>query len=106
MKKLIVIIILLFAGPYIWAQQGGKKPEQIVVYTCVMHPEVQMSKPGNCPECGMKLVKESPKASPPTNHSDHDSTQMPMKDSSKINNMNTMYMGDNSTLTENIKTAK
>ena len=26
------------------------------VYTCAMHPEVRMSKPGNCPKCGMKLV--------------------------------------------------
>ncbi len=43
-------------SPFIWAQQGSKKQEQTVVYTCVMHPEVQMSKPGNCPTCGMKLV--------------------------------------------------
>lgn len=25
-------------------------------YTCPMHPEVQMDKPGSCPKCGMKLV--------------------------------------------------
>ena len=25
-------------------------------YTCVMHPEVVMDHPGNCPKCGMKLV--------------------------------------------------
>lgn len=27
-----------------------------------MHPEIHASKPGNCPKCGMKLVKEKPKA--------------------------------------------
>jgi hypothetical protein len=27
-----------------------------VIYTCVMHPEVQSDKPGRCPICGMKLV--------------------------------------------------
>ena len=26
------------------------------VYTCTMHPEVHSDKPGDCPECGMKLV--------------------------------------------------
>lgn len=26
------------------------------VYTCPMHPEIEQSKPGRCPKCGMKLV--------------------------------------------------
>ena len=26
------------------------------VYTCLMHPEVRLNHPGNCPKCGMKLV--------------------------------------------------
>jgi hypothetical protein len=26
-------------------------------YTCTMHPEVVMDKPGKCPKCGMTLVK-------------------------------------------------
>ncbi len=28
------------------------------IYTCPMHPEVQSSQPGNCPKCGMALVKK------------------------------------------------
>jgi Heavy metal binding domain len=28
------------------------------IYTCPMHPEVQETKPGNCPICGMTLVKK------------------------------------------------
>ncbi len=31
---------------------------QAVTYTCPMHPEIHAAKPGNCPKCGMKLVKE------------------------------------------------
>ena len=33
------------------------KPVEKVVYTCTMHPEVRSDKPGDCPKCGMKLVK-------------------------------------------------
>lgn len=28
------------------------------IYSCPMHPEVQQSKPGKCPKCGMTLVKK------------------------------------------------
>ena len=27
-------------------------------YTCSMHPEVQSGKPGDCPKCGMALIKK------------------------------------------------
>ncbi len=33
-------------------QQVSKK------YTCSMHPEVVMDKPGKCPKCGMALVEK------------------------------------------------
>ena len=29
-----------------------------MVYTCPMHPEVILDKPGKCPKCGMNLVKK------------------------------------------------
>lgn len=31
------------------------------VYTCPMHPEVNSDKEGNCPKCGMFLVKKEEK---------------------------------------------
>lgn len=41
-----------------------KKPVQgeKTLYTCVMHPEVISDKPGNCPKCGMELVKKEGKS--------------------------------------------
>lgn len=32
------------------------KTGEKVIYTCTMHPEVQVDKPGKCPKCGMELV--------------------------------------------------
>ncbi|HLN53113.1 MAG TPA: heavy metal-binding domain-containing protein [Lentimicrobium sp.] len=29
-----------------------------VIYTCPMHPEVTSDAPGQCPKCGMDLVKK------------------------------------------------
>lgn len=29
-----------------------------VFYTCSMHPEVKMDKPGKCPKCGMVLIEK------------------------------------------------
>ena len=29
-----------------------------VIWTCPMHPQIQMDKPGKCPICGMDLVKK------------------------------------------------
>src|ERR1700751_4614126 len=40
-------------------------------YTCLMHPEIVMDHPGNCPKCGMKLVpiKESKHSTPNSDES-------------------------------------
>jgi hypothetical protein len=32
--------------------------EAKMIYTCPMHPEITSDKPGNCPKCGMALVKK------------------------------------------------
>jgi CopA family copper-resistance protein len=48
------------------AQKPSNQQTKKVIYTCVMHPEVQMSKPGKCPKCGMTLVKKTIKTTAPT----------------------------------------
>ena len=45
-----------------------KTPQQAAgdgAYTCPMHPEVKSDQPGECPNCGMDLVRKK------TSHSDH-----------------------------------
>lgn len=36
--------------------------QQPVIYTCVMHPQIQKTGPGKCPICGMALVKQKTKS--------------------------------------------
>ena len=31
--------------------------QQKTTYTCTMHPDVKLDKPGTCPKCGMDLVE-------------------------------------------------
>ncbi|HEY8658496.1 MAG TPA: vitamin K epoxide reductase family protein [Hanamia sp.] len=45
--------------------QNTKQPHKegsATSYTCPMHPEVVSDKPGNCPKCGMALVKKEGQA--------------------------------------------
>ncbi len=93
-------------------------PTQPVTYTCPMHPQIHATKPGNCPICGMKLIKEKPKliVQPSTNKPDSstkmdnmgdmkkDTMKMPVK--KEPEKMDDMSMGDDNDLQINIKKAK
>lgn len=37
---------------------NGDKGQFKMVFTCSMHPEVQMDKPGKCPKCSMDLIRK------------------------------------------------
>lgn len=56
-------VMLMFIQIMILATVSAQSTK--VIYTCVMHPEVQMSKPGNCPKCGMTLIKKTLKVAAP-----------------------------------------
>ncbi|WP_140487165.1 efflux RND transporter periplasmic adaptor subunit [Flavobacterium sp. GSA192] len=53
--SIIGIAIYLFT---IKSKNHSEMEHQNEVYTCSMHPEIIRDKPGNCPICGMTLVKK------------------------------------------------
>lgn len=73
-KTIMAIAILLAATSVTFAQDSthkktghSHKMASSAKYTCTMHPEVVMDKPGKCPKCGMALVKmKNKKAAKPT----------------------------------------
>ncbi|MFZ2492548.1 MAG: efflux RND transporter periplasmic adaptor subunit [Thermoanaerobaculia bacterium] len=72
-KKLIIgvavvaIVVAAIAGSLYFrdrnteqpASSADKKEQAKDVYYCPMHPSVQSDEPGNCPICGMSLVKRT-----------------------------------------------
>ena len=56
----VVISIIGFAIYFLATKQDNhsETEHQNEVYTCSMHPEIIRDKPGNCPICGMALVKK------------------------------------------------
>jgi hypothetical protein len=74
-KHILILISAITLGASVAVAQGHEHEQTKQKYTCVMHPEVVMDHPGNCPKCGMKLgpLKEE-KPKPPAkidNHSMH-----------------------------------
>ena len=54
MRKAIFIFFIALLPSLLLAQP--------VSYTCPMHPEIHLPKPGKCPICGMNLIKEKTRA--------------------------------------------
>ena len=105
MKKIILITAWLTACSLASAQdmkgmdmkKKETKQEQSATYTCPMHPEIHSTKPGNCPKCGMKLVKEKPKAVTKPAAPEPKEMTRPKDSSKNMDNMGEMKMDDNST---------
>lgn len=73
-KKILIVLAAVVAagagGGWWYAQSMAPHKHQPVkmtdeqgkvYYTCPMHPQVKQDQPGNCPICGMKLVKREDK---------------------------------------------
>jgi hypothetical protein len=61
-RVLTILIISFLVAPLI-SDRTSSGYQETTVYSCSMHPEVQSSKPGKCPKCGMKLVAQKPSSS-------------------------------------------
>ena len=59
MKKLLSLIFAF--SIFSLAEANVLQQSKLITYTCVMHPEIHVNKPGNCPKCGMTLIKEKTK---------------------------------------------
>lgn len=61
MKRLLLIIVILFSASLIFTACGNNKQSadlaQNEIYSCNMHPQVLREKPGQCPICNMDLEK-------------------------------------------------
>src|SRR3990167_11095946 len=67
-----------------------KESSTVKVYTCPMHPEVKLAKPGRCPKCGMNLELSKGKSE---NHSEHKMTEHKMKPVSEMSFWEKFKMG-------------
>lgn len=65
---LLVLVSIGLASYYFFIKKNNHSEHstQNEFYTCPMHPEIIKDKPGNCPICGMLLVKKINE-----NHSEH-----------------------------------
>lgn len=59
---MVPVISIVGFAVYFFAIKSNGHPESLhenEVYTCPMHPQIIRDKPGNCPICGMALVKKT-----------------------------------------------
>ncbi|ABZ95991.1 Membrane-fusion protein [Leptospira biflexa serovar Patoc strain 'Patoc 1 (Ames)'] len=66
--KTLILVSLIFA--LFMVSCGETSHNHKEVYTCPMHPQIEMDHPGECPICGMQLVKKE-EDSDGSNHAIH-----------------------------------
>ncbi|MBI5502789.1 MAG: efflux RND transporter periplasmic adaptor subunit [Deltaproteobacteria bacterium] len=64
----VAMMAVLKVGPFAPVVAGAQTGE---TWTCPMHPQVRQDHPGDCPICGMTLVKEKPAEPQGGEHAEH-----------------------------------
>lgn len=101
-KNIIKMVGILFIGVLLgWLVFGGSDTpksehdqnnaqETETIWTCSMHPQIQMKEPGQCPLCGMDLIPLE------TSDSTMDPNALQMtEDAMKLANIQTIIVGGN-----------
>ena len=58
----IAVVLIAIVSGVVWQQRRSDHSghaHAAAIYYCPMHPTITSNKPGNCPICGMKLVKRT-----------------------------------------------
>jgi len=73
---ILLAVILVITGSYfVYTKYNLKSsPQQTSaeIYTCPMHPQIIQDRPGQCPICGMDLVKKNEIKDENTDNTEHD----------------------------------
>ncbi|TGM77968.1 heavy metal-binding domain-containing protein [Leptospira bouyouniensis] len=95
--KTLILISLLIATFMVSCGETTHNHKE--VYTCPMHPQIEMDHPGECPICGMQLVK---KEEEPINNSHADHSTITDENSPKIES--SLKLSDNKQSILNLET--
>jgi len=60
MLRISAILVLTLSFAPLSIHLASTANQEVLVYTCPMHPEVQSSIPDKCPKCELKLVVQAP----------------------------------------------
>jgi len=99
LKTVGILLIGILIGSFIFGSDDASNTEQSndneqvqkTIWTCSMHPQIRMAKPGKCPICGMDLIPlESNESAVNPN-----AIQM-TEDAMKLANIQTMIVGSGS----------
>jgi len=90
LKYSLILIFGMFLG-WVFFHTSGKSAEKSTevargtIWTCAMHPQIRMDKPGKCPICGMDLI---PLGTTYTNQTDSSAIQL-SKEAAQLANVAT-----------------
>ena len=85
MKALLLISLITLGISNLKAQTTK------TVYTCPMHSDVQLNKPGNCPKCGMSLEKKTIRVTKPSKAKTRHHMTLPREETKKSDTLTMMH---------------